>query len=138
MKSRIYRLPSPPNCRLCGISDETVDHPTSCCSFLIHREYRKRHDRIASLVHWHLMKMNGFTVCNVRWNHQPEAVCENQYCKILWNFTLVTDLSLCHDWPDITYVLKGKQLEVFLIDIAVPGDRRLAQKSVEKCEKDVN
>jgi len=71
MKSRIYRLPSPPNCCLCGISDETVDHLTSCCLFLVQREYKKRHDRIASFVHWHLMKINGFTVCDVWWNHQP-------------------------------------------------------------------
>ena len=75
--------------------------------------------------------MNGFTACNVRWNHQPEAVCKNQHCKILWDFTLVTDLSLRHDWPDITYVLKDKQQEVFLIDIAVPGDCRIAQVSGE-------
>ena len=27
---------------------------------------------------------------------------------------------------------------MFLIDIAVPGDRRIAQKSVEKCEKHVD
>jgi len=72
------------------------------------------------------MKINGFTVCDVWWNHQPEAVCENQHCKILWDFSLVT---LGHDRPDITYVLKDKQ-KVFLIDIAVPGDCRIAQKSV--------
>jgi len=81
--------------------------------------------------------MNGFTVCDVWWNHQPEADCENQHCKILWDFTLVTDLSLCHDWPDFTYVLKDKQ-EVFLIDITAPGDRRIAQKSEEKREKYVD
>jgi len=46
----------------------------------------------------------------------------------------VTDLLLRHDRPDITYVFKDKQ-EVFLINIAVPGDCRIAQKSEEKCEK---
>jgi len=81
--------------------------------------------------------MNDFTVCDIWWNHQPEAVCENQHSKILWDFTLVMDLSLCHDWPDITYALKDKQ-KVFFIDIAVPGDCRIAQKSVEKCEKYVD
>ena len=38
----------------------------------------------------------------------------------------MTDLSLSHTWPDITYMLKDKQ-EVLLIDIAVPGDCRIAQ-----------
>ena len=57
--------------------------------------------------------------------YQPEAVCENKHCKILWIFTRVTDLSLRRDRPDITYVLKDKQ-EVVLIDITVPGDCRIA------------
>ena len=83
------------------------------------------------------MKMDGFTVCDVWWNHQREAVCKNQHCKILWDFTLVTDLLLHLDRMDITYVLKDKR-EVFVIDIAVPGDCRIAKKSVEKLEKHVD
>ena len=47
----------------------------------------------------------------------------------------MTDLSLHHDWPDITYDLKDKQE---IIDIAVPGDCRIEQKSVEKREKYVD
>ena len=74
--------------------------------------------------------MNGFTVCDVWWNHQHET----QLWKILWDFTFVTNLSLHHNQPDITSVLKDKQ-EVFLIDITVPGVCRSAQNSVEKCEK---
>jgi len=49
----------------------------------------------------------------------------------------VTDLSLRRDQPDITYVLKDKQ-EVFLINITVPGDYRIAQRSLEKREKYVD
>ena len=30
-------------------------------------------------------------------------------CKILCDFTLVTDLLLCHNQPDISYVLSDKQ-----------------------------
>ena len=137
IRSSIYMLPSSPTCRLCGVSDETVDHLTSCCSFLVQREYKKRHDKVASMLHWHLMRMNGFIVSDVWWKHLPEAVCENDHCKLLWDFTLVTDLLLPHNRPDITYVLKNTQ-EVFLIDIAVPGDSRMAQKSVEKREKYVD
>jgi len=33
IQSNIYMLSTASNCRLCGVSDEIVDHLTSCCSF---------------------------------------------------------------------------------------------------------
>jgi len=94
-------------------------------------EYKKRHDKVASLIHWDLMKITEFPVSNVWWLHLPDAVCENDNCKLLWDFILVTESPLPHNRPDITYVLKKEQ-EVYLIDIAIPGDTRITQKSVEK------
>ena len=86
------------------------------------------------MIHWHFMEMNGFAVCDVWWKHLPLAVCENEYCKLLWG---CTDLSLLHNRPDTIFVVKSTQ-EVFLIDVALPGDSRIAQKSVEKREKYVD
>jgi len=65
------------------------------------------------------------------------AVCENDTCKLLWDFTLVAESPLPHNRPDITYVHKDKK-EVYLIDIAVPGDTRIAQKAIEKRDKYVD
>ena len=65
------------------------------------------------------------------WKHCPPPVCENNVCKLLWDFSIVTDTSLQHNCP---VVLKQTN-EVYLIHIAIPGDSRL---SVEKQTKYVD
>ena len=51
IKANIFRMPCSLKCRLCGCADETVDHLVSSCSYLVQREYKDRHDAVASLVH---------------------------------------------------------------------------------------
>jgi len=58
-------------------------------------------------------------------------------CKLICDFTLVAELPIPHNRPDITYVLKDK-IEVYLIDVAVPGDTRIAQKAIEKHDRYVD
>ena len=86
---------------------------------------KRRHDCIASLVHYTLAKQSGFVVPEVWWKYSPPRVCENSKCKLLWGFSIVSDVSLQHNHPDITFVLKQSN-EVFLIDIAIPGDSCLS------------
>jgi len=52
---------------ICGGADETIDHLVSCCPVLVQREYKLRHDRVASHVriHWMLTKQAGFPVMDV-------------------------------------------------------------------------
>ena len=45
-----------------GVADETVDHLISGCSFLVQREYKGRHDAIASLIYWTFLKQAGIQV----------------------------------------------------------------------------
>ena len=137
VKAHIYKTPCSARCRLCGSFDETIDHLVSCCSFLAQKEYKSRHDRVASHVHWMLAKQAGFPVQDLWWKHCPPRVCENNVCKLLWDFSIVTDTSLQHNHPDITMVLKQTN-EVYLIDIAIPGDSRLSQKVVDKLTKYVD
>ena len=66
--------------------------------------------------------------------YSPPRVCENSVCKLLWDFSIVSDVPLQHNRPDITYILKNNN-EVFLIDIAIPGDSRLSHKFAEKHSK---
>ena len=47
---------------------------------------------------------------------------------------IVTDTSLQHNCPEITMLLKETN-EVYLIDIAIPGESTLSQKAVEKQTK---
>ena len=41
-------------CRLCNQKDETINHIISKCKMLANKEYKRRHDNIARLVHWKL------------------------------------------------------------------------------------
>jgi len=134
IKAHIYRTSCSARCRLCGSFDETIDHLVSCCTVLAQREYKSRHDNVASHVHWMLAKHAGFPVQDNWWKHSPSRVCENGSYKLLWDFSIVTDASLQHNRPDITMVFKHTN-EVCLIDIAVPGDSRLSQKVIEKQTK---
>ena len=134
IKAHIYKMLCSPRCRLCRTSDETIDHLISSCAFLAQREYKSRHDRIASLVHYTRAKQAGFTVSDLWWRYSPPRVCENSVCKLLWDFSIVSDVPLQHNRPDITYILKNNN-EVFLIDIAIPGDSRLSHKFAEKHSK---
>jgi len=96
IKEHIYCSQSSARCRLCGL-DETVDHLVSCCPVLAQREYKPRHDHVASHVHWLLAKQAGFPASDVWWKHTLSQVCENNTCKLLWDFSLVTDASLQHN-----------------------------------------
>ena len=49
----------------------------------------------------------------------------------------MSDVLLQHNRPDITFVLKQSN-EVFLIDIAIPGDSYLLHKCTEKLTKYVD
>ena len=134
IKANIYKMLCSTKCRLCGIMDETIDHLMSSCLYLAQREYKRRHDCVASLVHYTLPKQSRFTVPEVWWRYSPPRVCENSECKLLWDFS---DVSLQHNHPDVTFVLKQSN-EVFLIDFAIPGDSHLSQKCTEKHTKYVD
>ena len=62
VKAHIYKSPCSARYQLCGSFDETIDHLVSCCSFLTQKEYKNRHDRVASHVHRMLAKQAGFPV----------------------------------------------------------------------------
>lgn len=123
-----------PKCRLCGQKDETVEHLVSACSKLAQTEYKARHDKVASIVHWHLCKKFGIQTEKAWYMHKAETVCENDQCKILWDFSIQTDRVIQARRPDIVVVDKRKD-SVTIIDIAVPADTNIAEKEQEKIMK---
>ena len=130
IKAHIYNLPCSPKCRLCGIADETVDHLVSSCSYLVQREYKGRHDAIASLIHWTLLKQAGCQVCSLWRRHTPTTVWENDGYKVLWDFTIVTYSAFRHNRPDIVLMRRTSNEILFMIDVAIPGESRISQKTV--------
>ena len=89
---------------------------------------------IAKAVHWELCKKNGLDHVDKWYDHEPESVMENEKCKILWDFTIQTDRMIGARRPDITIVNKETR-GCQLIDIACPGDNKVAEKEDEKIDK---
>ena len=81
-----------------------------------------------------------FSFCSVsdtgnKWyEHQPEGVVETSDVKIPWDFNIQTDNEIQARRPDIVVVNK-KDRKCYIIDVAVLGDVRIAEKETEKIEK---
>ena len=53
-KNKIDKTLENPLCRMCGERGVTVQHIICACKNLAQREYKRRHDTVAKLVHWKL------------------------------------------------------------------------------------
>lgn len=132
IKARIDKTSDNSKCRLCKEKDETVDHLVSSCSKIAQTDYKERHDKVAKMLHWNLCKKYNLPAAEQWWKHVPEKVVEDHENKILWDFKIQTDRKLAHNIPDITVVEKK---QVWLIDVAIPGDARIEDKTLEKITK---
>ena len=59
---------------------------------------------------------------------------ESENFKILWDFTIQCDRKIDARRPDNVFIHK-KEREVFIIDVAIPGDDRLKDKELDKFDK---
>ena len=81
------------------------------------------------MLRWNLCKKYHLPACEKWWERNDEKVLQNEEVKILWDFKIQTDKHLAHNIPVITVVEKK---QVWLIDVAIPGDSRIDQKEVVK------
>ena len=68
------------------------------------------------------------------YENQPEAVIENDSCKILWNFTVQTNHFITARMPNMIFIDK-KHYECLIINFAIHYDTRVDDKEVEQIEK---
>ena len=85
---------------------------------LAQKEYKRRHDNIARLVHWKLCCKYDMSRGEKWYEHQPEGVVENEKCKIF-----------AARRPDVVVE------KAIIADIASPWDYRVYEKEGEKIEK---
>lgn len=133
-KVKIMKEPGTSLCRMCGAREETVMHILSECEKLAQSEYRKRHDKVATIIHWELCGLHGFDRSEKWYDHQAAAVLESDDVKILWDFNIWCDRMVEARRPDIVVVDK-RNAETKIIDITVPGDLRVKDKEAEKIQK---
>ena len=85
------------------------------------KEYKRRHDKVATAVHYRILKINNLPHSKHWYQHKAEAVTENEKVKILWDFNIYVDKLIDARSPDIV-VIKKDLKECYIIDIAIPGD----------------
>ena len=134
VKARIEKSDVSPMCRMCNAAEETVFHIVSECRLHAQTEYKGRHDKLAKVIHWDLCKKYGVNVQSKWYDHVPEKGEETEHVKILWDFNIQTDHVIEHRRPDVVILDKHEKM-CHLIDIAVPGDSRVAVKENEKVQK---
>ena len=83
IKARIDKTQQNSKCRLCGDSDETINHIISECRKLAEREYKVRHDWVGKVIHWEMCKKFKFDHTNKWYMHNPAPVLENDSHKLL-------------------------------------------------------
>ena len=122
-------------CRLCGEHEESVVHLLAACPSLAATAYLYRHNLVAGVVHWHLMRLHGFLPGSSCWfTHRPPAVVESSAVKILWDFSLQSASHHLSNRPDIVsfdYDLK----KIYFIEVSCPADVNVPSKEQEKLQK---
>ena len=58
-KNKTGKTLESPLCRICGERGETVQHIICECKKLGQREYKRKHDTVAKLVHWKLCEKHN-------------------------------------------------------------------------------
>ena len=110
--------------------DETVTHLVSECSKLAQKEYKRRHDKVATAVYWSILEK---TILHLRhwYEHKAEAIMENKKVETLLDFKIYVEKLINARRPDIGIIKKDLK-ECYIIDIAIPGDIRTDIKEKQK------
>jgi hypothetical protein len=108
-------------CRICGTEGETIEHIISSCTVLAQSEYKERHDIFAKITHMNLVvKFNLLKDTQPHYSYKPESCLENDNYKLYFDRTVLIDIHVKHNRPDII-ILNKQQKQACLLDIAVPN-----------------
>ena len=91
VKHKIDKTAQSPLCRMCDKKSETISHIVSECEKLAQKEYKRRHDNVARIVHWKLCGRFNLKRSQKWCEHAPEGVVENEGVKILWDVMIQCD-----------------------------------------------
>jgi hypothetical protein len=98
-------------------------------------EYKKRHDIFAKIIHMNLaVKFNLLKNTQPHYSYTPESCLENDSYKLYFDRTILTDIRIKHNRPDII-ILNKQQKQAYLLDIAVPNSHNITQTYNTKINK---
>ena len=111
IKARIDKTQQNRKYKLCGGTNETINHIISECNKLAQKEYETIHDWARKVIHWELCKKLRFDQMNMRYWHKPESVLENETHNILLNFEIQTD-HLISTRQSVLIIVNNKKREL--------------------------
>ena len=120
VKHKIDKTTQSPLCRMTD-NTETTSHIVSECEKLAQKEYKRRHDNVAKIVHWRLCGKYNLKRSEKWYERAPEGVVENEEVKILWDVMIQCDREIKARKPDIVVVNQNER-SCAIIDIAIPPD----------------
>ena len=86
------------------------------------------------MVHWKLCEKFNLEKSEKWYLHNPQTVSENVNHKQIWDMNIQCDNVIVERRPDIVIVNKVEKTAI-VIDVAIPGDKRMIDKEKEKNEK---
>ena len=134
VKHQIHMTNESPTCRLYGKKGESVKHLATGCEKLAQREFKRKHNNVATKVRWDLCKKSRLEHAEKWYEHIPEEAVENEEVKVLWDISVQCDNVIEARRADIILIEK-KEWKGIIIDIAVAADVRVGEKEREKLEK---
>ena len=109
------------NNRICGDTDETINHIISKCSKLPQKECKTRQDWVGKVIHWEMCKKFKFDHTNIWYTHNAASVLENDSHKIQWDFDIQTDHLISPRRPDLIIINKKKKKKLQNCRHCCPG-----------------
>jgi hypothetical protein len=118
-----------------GFAELKGKHIISSCTVLAQSEYKKRHDIFAKIIHMNLaVKFNLLKDPQPHYIYKQESCLENDNYKLYFDRTVLTDIHIQHNRPDII-ILNKQQKQAYLLDIAVPNSHNITQTYNTKINK---
>lgn len=132
----IHREHIDDKCRKCQCSSETIEHILSSCPNLANSKYLQRHNKVATILYIHIIKEFGLPPIEEvpYYKYLPPPVTENNGFTIYWDKSIITDLTIAHNRPDITLIDKDNKI-TYLIDVSIPSNNNIDTKYQEKINK---
>ena len=106
---------------------ETIEHIIAGCPTMAQTVYLDRHNAVTSAIHWCLCGLCGFSHSTQWWQHQPQAVLNNENFKLLYDFNIFTDRRISARRPHVVYMDKSSSCTK-LLNVACIMDRNVINK----------
>ena len=99
----------------------------------LQREYKRRHGKVGRIIQWKLRDKFNLEKSKNWYLHNHQTVTENFNHKLLWDMYIQHDNIIVERRPDIVTVKKMLE-DSKIIDLAIPGDKRIINKEKDKTE----